>query len=147
MSSPSYLQGAAGRRAFIKLLAATPLFATMATQSVAKTVATAAGKAAFWDFVGAPSGSPKIVAFEGEFALASGHAQELKTQALALQVSAAPVSTPCATSAEPLNEISTVSSPNFSLNRMQVSFVVMVPAPQLSLPGDAFALATRSFAL
>jgi uncharacterized pyridoxal phosphate-dependent enzyme len=45
MSSPSYLQGAAGRRAFIKLLAATPLFATMATQSVAKTVATAAGKA------------------------------------------------------------------------------------------------------
>ncbi len=49
-------------------------------------VATAAGKAAFWDFLGAPSGSPKIVAFEGEFALASGHAQELKTQALALQV-------------------------------------------------------------
>src|SRR5690242_5151150 len=45
MSSPSYLQGAAGRRAFIKLLAATPLFATMATQSLAKTVATAAGKA------------------------------------------------------------------------------------------------------
>ncbi|HXD73471.1 MAG TPA: hypothetical protein VN628_07040 [Vicinamibacterales bacterium] len=49
-------------------------------------IATAAGKAAFWDFAGAPSGSPKIVAFEGEFALASGHAQELKTQALALQV-------------------------------------------------------------
>ena len=49
-------------------------------------LATAAGKAAFWDFVGAPSGQPKIVAFEGEFALASGHAQELKTQALALQV-------------------------------------------------------------
>src|SRR4029077_7443019 len=49
-------------------------------------VATAAGKAAFWDFIGAPSGAPKVVAFEGEFALASGHAQELKTQALALQV-------------------------------------------------------------
>jgi transketolase len=49
-------------------------------------IATAAGKAAFWDFIGAPSGSPKVVAFEGEFALCSGHAQELKTQALALQV-------------------------------------------------------------
>jgi transketolase len=49
-------------------------------------IATAAGKAAFWDFLGAPSGSPKIVAFEGEFAPCSGHAQELKTQALALQV-------------------------------------------------------------
>jgi transketolase len=49
-------------------------------------IATAAGKAAFWDFIGAPSGAPKVVAFEGEFALASGHAQELKTQALALQV-------------------------------------------------------------
>jgi transketolase len=49
-------------------------------------VATAAGKAAFWDFLGAASGSPKIVAFEGEFAMASGHAQELKTQAIALQV-------------------------------------------------------------
>ncbi len=49
-------------------------------------VATAAGKAAFWDFLGAPSGSPKIVAFEGAFAMCAGHAQELKTQALALQV-------------------------------------------------------------
>jgi transketolase len=49
-------------------------------------IATAAGKAAFWDFIGAPAGSPKVVAFEGEFALSSGHAQELKTQALALQV-------------------------------------------------------------
>jgi transketolase len=49
-------------------------------------IATSAGKAAFWDFIGAPSGSPKIIAFEGEFALASGHAQELKTQALAMQV-------------------------------------------------------------
>src|SRR5262245_54690010 len=48
-------------------------------------VATAAGKAAFWDIVGARMGSPKIIAFEGEFALCSGHAQELKTQALALQ--------------------------------------------------------------
>ncbi len=48
-------------------------------------VATAAGKAAFWDFIGAPS-SPKVIAFEGEFAMTEGHAQELKTQALALQV-------------------------------------------------------------
>jgi len=47
--------------------------------------ATAAGKAAFWDIVGAPMGRPKIVAFEGEFALCAGHAQELKTQAIALQ--------------------------------------------------------------
>ena len=46
MSSPSYLQGAAGRRAFIRLLAATPLFATMATQSFAKSVASSVGKAA-----------------------------------------------------------------------------------------------------
>ena len=49
-------------------------------------IATAAGKAAFWDFIGAPPGSPKIIAFEGEFAMTEGHAQELKTQALALQV-------------------------------------------------------------
>ena len=49
-------------------------------------IATAAGKAAFWDFIGGPSGSPKIFAFEGEFAMCAGHAQELKTQALALQV-------------------------------------------------------------
>ena len=49
-------------------------------------VANAAGKAAFWDIVGAAMDSPKIVAFEGEFAMCSGHAQELKTQALALQV-------------------------------------------------------------
>jgi transketolase len=49
-------------------------------------IATAAGKAAFWDFIGAHPGSPKIVAFEGEFAMCAGHAQELKTQALALQV-------------------------------------------------------------
>jgi len=48
-------------------------------------IATAAGKAAFWNIAGAP-GSPKVVALEGEFALTEGHAQELKTQALALQV-------------------------------------------------------------
>jgi transketolase len=48
-------------------------------------IATAAGKAAFWDFVGAPS-SLKVLALEGEFAMTEGHAQELKTQALALQV-------------------------------------------------------------
>jgi len=48
-------------------------------------MATAAGKAAFWDIVGAPA-SPKVIALEGEFALTEGHAQELKTQALALQV-------------------------------------------------------------
>ena len=48
-------------------------------------VATAAGKAAFWDMAGAPD-TPKIIAFEGEFAMTEGHAQELKTQALALQV-------------------------------------------------------------
>ena len=48
-------------------------------------VATAAGKAAFWDIVGAATSSPKLVAFEGEFAMCAGHAQELKTQAIALQ--------------------------------------------------------------
>ncbi len=49
-------------------------------------VATAAGKAAFWDIVGAPIDRPKVIAFEGEFAMTEGHAQELKTQALALKV-------------------------------------------------------------
>jgi transketolase len=49
-------------------------------------IATAAGKAAFWDIVGAPMGTPKIIAFEGEFAMSEGHAQEVKTQAIALQV-------------------------------------------------------------
>ena len=49
-------------------------------------IATAAGKAAFWDIVGAGINQPKVIAFEGEFALTEGHAQELKTQALALQV-------------------------------------------------------------
>src|SRR5690349_20714651 len=48
-------------------------------------IETSAGKAAFWDFIGAPK-SPKVIAFEGEFAMTEGHAQELKTQALALQV-------------------------------------------------------------
>jgi transketolase len=48
-------------------------------------IATAAGKAAFWDVIGAPS-SPKVIALEGEFAMTEGHAQELKTQALAMQV-------------------------------------------------------------
>ena len=48
-------------------------------------VATVAGKAAFWDFVGAGA-HPKIFAIEGEFAMTEGHAQELKTQALALKV-------------------------------------------------------------
>jgi len=49
-------------------------------------IATAAGKAAFWDIIGAPMSGPKIIAFEGEFAMCAGHAQELKTQAMALQV-------------------------------------------------------------
>jgi transketolase len=48
-------------------------------------IATAAGKAAFWDIVGAPD-SLKIMAIEGEFALTSGHSQEMKTQAVAQQV-------------------------------------------------------------
>ena len=48
-------------------------------------IATAAGKAAFWNMIGAP-GFPKVIALEGEFAMTEGHAQELKTQALALQV-------------------------------------------------------------
>jgi transketolase len=49
-------------------------------------VATAAGKAAFWDVMGAGINGPKIITFEGEFAMTEGHAQELKTQALALKV-------------------------------------------------------------
>ena len=48
-------------------------------------IATAAGKAAFWNFLSAPE-SLKVLAFEGEFAMTEGHAQELKTQALAMQV-------------------------------------------------------------
>jgi len=51
-------------------------------------IACAGGKAAFWDIIGATTSlnSPKIIALEGEFAMTEGHAQELKTQALALQV-------------------------------------------------------------
>jgi transketolase len=48
-------------------------------------IATAAGKAAFWDIIGAPS-CPNIFALEGEFAMTEGHAQEIKTQALGLRV-------------------------------------------------------------
>ncbi len=48
-------------------------------------IATAAGKAAFWNFLGAPE-ALKVLALEGEFAMTEGHAQELKTQALAMQV-------------------------------------------------------------
>eukprot|EP01101_Sappina_pedata_P006723 TRINITY_DN3424_c0_g1_i1.p1 TRINITY_DN3424_c0_g1~~TRINITY_DN3424_c0_g1_i1.p1 ORF type:complete len:849 (+),score=445.83 TRINITY_DN3424_c0_g1_i1:510-3056(+) len=48
-------------------------------------VAMAAGKALFWDKVKAPE-SVKVVAFEGEFALTEGHAQELKTVALSQKV-------------------------------------------------------------
>ncbi|MBN1686018.1 MAG: hypothetical protein JW852_05155 [Spirochaetales bacterium] len=48
-------------------------------------IATAAGKAAFWDVVGAPS-TLKVIGLEGEFALTSGHSQEMKTQAVAQQV-------------------------------------------------------------
>ena len=45
-------------------------------------IATAAGKAAFWDMAGASMVGPKIIAFEGEFAMTEGHAQELKTLSL-----------------------------------------------------------------
>jgi transketolase len=48
-------------------------------------VATSVGKAVFWDYLGAPP-SLKVIAFEGEFALTEGHAQELKTAALAHRV-------------------------------------------------------------
>ncbi|MDP6453804.1 MAG: hypothetical protein QF898_10885 [SAR202 cluster bacterium] len=48
-------------------------------------IATAAGKAAFWDMVGAPD-SLKVIGIEGEFAMTSGHSQELKTTAVAQQV-------------------------------------------------------------
>ena len=49
-------------------------------------IATAAGKAAFCDVMGAGMNGPKVIAFEGEFAMTEGHAQELKTQAIALKV-------------------------------------------------------------
>lgn len=48
-------------------------------------IATAAGKAAFWDMIGAPD-RLKVLALEGEFAMTSGHSQEMKTQAVAQQV-------------------------------------------------------------
>jgi transketolase len=48
-------------------------------------VATAVGKALFLDKVGAPE-AMKVLAVEGEFALTEGHAQELKTAALAQRV-------------------------------------------------------------
>jgi transketolase len=48
-------------------------------------VTMAAGKAAFWDMAGAKD-TPKVIALEGEFAMTEGHAQELKTQAVSLQV-------------------------------------------------------------
>ena len=48
-------------------------------------IATSAGKAAFWDIVGAPD-SLKVIAIEGEFAMTSGHSQEMKTAAVAQQV-------------------------------------------------------------
>ncbi len=48
-------------------------------------ISTAAGKAAFWDMMGADP-SLKIIAIEGEFALTSGHSQEFKTQAVAQRV-------------------------------------------------------------
>jgi transketolase len=48
-------------------------------------VAMSAGKAAFWDIAGAVD-TPKVIAFEGEFAMTEGHAQELKTQAVSLGV-------------------------------------------------------------
>ena len=48
-------------------------------------IATAAGKAVFWDYIGASS-ALKVVALEGEFALTEGHAQELKNIALSQQV-------------------------------------------------------------
>jgi L-seryl-tRNA(Ser) seleniumtransferase len=45
MSSTTHLHSAAARRSFLKLLAATPLFATIATRSFANTVASGVGKA------------------------------------------------------------------------------------------------------
>ena len=48
-------------------------------------IATAAGKAMFWDMIGAPI-NRKVMGIEGEFALTSGHAQEMKTQAVAQRV-------------------------------------------------------------
>ncbi len=47
--------------------------------------ATTAGKALFWDFAGAPA-SAKVIVIEGEFAMTAGHAQEMKTVAMAQEV-------------------------------------------------------------
>lgn len=49
-------------------------------------LASAVGKAVFWDMMGAAIDAPKVVAIEGEFAMTAGHAQELKTQAVAQRV-------------------------------------------------------------
>ncbi|MDE2936687.1 MAG: hypothetical protein OXP37_07615 [Chloroflexota bacterium] len=46
---------------------------------------TSAGKAMFWDFAGSPA-ERKTIVFEGEMALTEGHAQEIKTIALAQKV-------------------------------------------------------------
>lgn len=48
-------------------------------------ISTAAGKAMFHELAGAP-GTRKVLAIEGEFAMTEGHAQEVKTVALAQQV-------------------------------------------------------------
>ena len=48
-------------------------------------IATAAGRAVFWDYIGAGP-DQKVIALEGEFALTEGHAQELKNIALSQQV-------------------------------------------------------------
>eukprot|EP01095_Lingulamoeba_sp_RSL-Kostka_P017471 TRINITY_DN907_c0_g1_i1.p1 TRINITY_DN907_c0_g1~~TRINITY_DN907_c0_g1_i1.p1 ORF type:complete len:853 (-),score=396.56 TRINITY_DN907_c0_g1_i1:49-2607(-) len=48
-------------------------------------VANTAGKALYWDKIGAPE-DLKVHVFEGEFAFTEGHAQELKTVALAQKV-------------------------------------------------------------
>ena len=48
-------------------------------------IATAAGKAVFWDYIGISS-DLKVFALEGEFALTEGHAQELKNIAVSQQV-------------------------------------------------------------
>ncbi len=47
--------------------------------------ATSGGKALFWDWAGAPPWL-KVIVFEGEFAMTEGHAQELKTAAVAQKV-------------------------------------------------------------
>lgn len=48
-------------------------------------LSTAAGKAMFWDAISAPE-NKKVMALEGEFAMTEGHAQELKSIALAQKV-------------------------------------------------------------